>query len=171
MNKIALVFCVIIISLLTAGGVSRASTDNPASEASQSMKEWYIGPRIGLSWYTGLLGLELQHRHVALAGGLPGNIGLKYYINPHGHSLFFGGYFMQFTAETSDLPVYLGSEGETQFTEGGFGGGYRFFWNSGWNVSVSIALSFGKEEERNGPMWRDTYYIGTRPGVAAGYSF
>lgn len=156
--------------MLATCGFSGASPEEPDG-GSQNGNGWRVGPRIGFSAHTGIIGIEAQHRHIAFAAGLPGNIGLKYYIRPEGPSWFMGGHYIHFKSETSDFQYAPGYEGDTTWTEGGLDGGYRWRWGSGWDLSLSLALLSAEKKERSGPAVRTTRYFGIRPSIAFGYSF
>lgn len=156
--------------MLAVCGSTAASTEEKSGDDSTVKEDWYIGPRIGISPFTGVIGLEIQYHNFALSGGIPGNVGLKYYFKPDGHSLFLGGYFLHFKNDSNDLP-YGGFDGDTTWTEGGLGFGHRWRWGSGWDLSLCAAIAYGEKEETTGPAWRKTKYIGFRPGIAVGYSF
>ncbi|GAB6095106.1 hypothetical protein JCM14469_13580 [Desulfatiferula olefinivorans] len=141
-----------------------------AANQISDQENWFIGPRIGLSAFTGLVGAEIQYRNVALSFGIPECVGLKYYFSVPKHSWFIGGYFSKWDLtddETKDGIKYT----EQTNTEGGFGGGYRWRWGSGWDLSLSLAIAYGQEELSNTTALRTERFIGIRPGITAGYSF
>ena len=78
--------------------LSQANEIEP-SETDPRKENWYIGPRIGISPYTGIIGLEIQNRHFALSLGFPTTVGLKYYFKPYGHSWFVGPRFLHMDIE------------------------------------------------------------------------
>lgn len=160
------IICTSVFIMLAPSG---ASSEQPGGQ-DQNGNNWRVGPRIGLSGYTGLIGFEVQRRHFAFAAGFPGNVGLKYYIMPEGHSWFAGGHFVHFKTNTSDFK-YSGYGGRTVWTEYGLGGGHRWRWGTGWDLSLSAGVAYIKEEEFSGPKKRITKSIGIRPGVTVGYSF
>lgn len=152
-------------------GWSFASSDKPDAEDTAIRKDWHIGPRIGISPYTGLIGLEVQYKHFAFDAGYPGNVGIKYYGKPYGHSWFAGAHYLHFETDSSDLDDLTGLDGDTDRDEFGLGGGYRWRWGGGWDLSLSAALFYAEEKEESGSAWRRTQLIGIRPGIAFGYSF
>ena len=128
-------------------------------------EEWYIGPRLGYSPFTSIVGLEIQHRHFALSFGFPLKAGFKYYFKPYRHSWFVGGSFSYFKTDSKDF------SGDTTETEGGVGGGFRWRWGTGWDFSISLSVLYGEKKEENGFLVRKEKYIGIRPGITVGYSF
>lgn len=171
MKRLITTLCAFMVFMLVTCGLSSASTEQPDVEDSVIKKDWYIGPRIGLSFYTGIIGIEVQHHHLAFGVGLPGNIGVKYYVKPDGHSWFLGAYYMHFETASSDFEYAPGYDGDTTWDEGGLGGGYRWRWGTGWDLSLSFAGAYGERKERSGPAERIEKFIGIRPGVTFGYSF
>lgn len=104
-------------------------------------ENWYIGPRVGISPFTGLVGFEAQWKHIALSAGMPGTFGAKYYFRFPKHSWHVGLYMVKFNY----------SPGSVQYEEGipydkekirrrGIGTGYRWRWGSGWDLDLSLGV-------------------------------
>ncbi|NQU39457.1 MAG: hypothetical protein HQ523_05850 [Lentisphaerae bacterium] len=84
----------------------------------------HITPKIGVSMYTGLAGVEVQWSHVAITAGYFPNpdarpLGLKYYFRPDGSSWYLGGFVA--------ADAYGG------------GGGYRW-WSSRYSFSLGTGI-------------------------------
>ncbi|HEX9758128.1 MAG TPA: hypothetical protein VGB26_10045 [Nitrospiria bacterium] len=155
------VFLIFLIPMLV-----HASPDEPDPfEPEFEKEEWYIGPRLGYSPFTSIVGLEIQHRHFALSLGFPPKVGFKYYFKPYRHSWFVGGSFSYYKTDTKDF------SGDKTETEGGGGGGFRWRWGTGWDFSISLSVLYGEEKEKTGSLVKKNNYIGLRPGITVGYSF
>ena len=131
-------------------------------ERLENKEAWFIGPRIGLSPYTGILGVELQYKHAALTAGWPKSIGLKYYFVDSGHSGFIGGSFKRY----SFVDRYNRNVTQTQF---GGGPGYRWRWGSGWDLSMSVSFLYLIEGYEGVAL--DEKGLVIFPGITFGYSF
>jgi hypothetical protein len=113
-----------------------------------AQKELYITPKFGLSEFTGIAGLEMQYRHLALDIGYPLSGGVRYYFHPVGHSWFLGlfghGYGFDHD-ETKDGIAY------THFSTiaGGAGGGYRWLWRSRWKLELGMTVGYAEKHWTN----------------------
>ncbi|MBL0350214.1 MAG: hypothetical protein IPP68_07560 [Elusimicrobia bacterium] len=132
-----------------------------------SSEQWFIGPRIGLSGFTGFIGLETQRNHWGFALGFPYTIGLRYYFQIPKHSWFTGA-FQRTYYSYYDSPTGLSKE--NKYHENGIGGGHRWRWKSGWDLELDFTVGYGTEQELIGLRRKGTY-LSLRPGIAFGYSF
>ncbi len=145
----------------------------------ENSEEWYIGPRIGLSPYTGTLGLEVQWREYAFGiGQIPDGVasGLRYYFSPQKHSWYLGA-FLWLAEEEFTGHFHVTPETTEQLVEKrskfGLGGGHRWRWGSGWDLSLGLGVCY-RYEEVKGETTGDTvdesdiWYL---PEIAFGYSF
>ena len=99
-------------------------------------EDWHIGPRIGLSTLTGLLGFEAQYRHVAFDTGLIGPlmlVGGKYYFDPYWSSWYVGG--------SVGFYAFANFEDRKDYKLGGIAGGYRWRLGKGWDISFVDAAT------------------------------
>ena len=159
MKKSLIIICTALVLMLAALEESGAQN--------QTTNNWHIGPRIGYSGYTGIIGLEAQRQHIAFTIGFPGSVGIKYYIEPEGDSVFLGGFLQHFDNDATNL-VY---SAKTAMTIGGLGGGYRWRWGNSWDLSLSIAGAYGEWEEKSGGSTRTIKFTGVLPGLTVGYRF
>ena len=75
-----------------------------SQEAMQGGNEesWLIGPRVGVSPFTGNVGIELQRKRFSLSWGGSINsesLGLRYYPNPLTHSWYIGAFYWNYVRE------------------------------------------------------------------------
>jgi hypothetical protein len=153
-----------VVVMVATCDLARGSSEQLGGEDQVVKEDWYIGPRIGISWYTGIIGLEIQHHHFAFTAGIPEVLGVKYYLKPDGHSWFVGGHFMNYSFKKD-------SGDKKRVTEGGAGFGYRWRWGTGWDLDLHFGLAYGEEKETIGLSEITTKYLGIRPGISMGYSF
>ena len=137
--------------------------------ATPQEKNWFVGPRIGASPYTGLIGLEFQFKHISLGVGWLSDgeaYGIRYYFSPQKDSWYLGSYLWRMEKRYYDY-YNLYNYDNIKKSRLGLGGGYRWRWDSGWNVSIGV--SFAKNN--------DNYYSSNdnkfwfMPELAIGYSF
>ena len=141
-----------------------------SGQSGQPERAWYVTPKAGLSAFTGILGLEVQYKHLALDVGLPGDGGLRYYAHPGGHSWFGGLYSMGFSYdhdETKDGVAYT----HYSVIQAGLGGGYRWFWRSRWTLELGITVGAGHQRWRNSTYERTERDIFFLPVAAVGVTF
>ena len=130
-----LVFMVVVLTMVLAG-------------SARAEKEVYVIPKVGISAFTGVLGLEVQYKHFALDVGFPASGGLRYYARPSRHSWFGGIYGMGFGYdhdETRDGVAY----DHASMIQAGVGGGYRWLWRDRWSLELGLAIGNGKERWSN----------------------
>ena len=171
MKKTLLIICTALVLMLAASGLSGAASDEEHGGQDQTTNNLSLGLRLGFSGYIGMLGLEAQHLNFALTAGIPGSVGLKYYLRPEGHSWFVGGFYERFTVDQNDFEYIPGAGGERTWSMGGLGGGHRWFWGDGWDLSLSLAGTSVVKKETSGPLTRTTKFIGFWPGITIGRSF
>jgi len=122
------------------------SQKNQKASAMAEEKDFYITPRFGLSTLTGvigieLLGIELQHKHVAFdIGYFPGTevkhfltFGIRYYFNSHRSTAYVG------------LGSGIGKEVDENVWRSHIGPifGYRWRWKKGWDFNLGIGFALG----------------------------
>ena len=132
-------------------------------------KDWYIGPRIGDSFFTGVVGAELQIGHIALdisskEGGVDIGGGIKYYFHPYKSASFLGvgGVKSSISEEYNDYEQAVL----------GFMVGNRWRWRGGWDFSIGLGWVKGTRRYTKG--WnKDKVEKQSRPTfeIAFGYSF
>ena len=127
--------------------------------ASQDAKRIYITPKLGLSHFTGVVGVEGQYSHFGFGVGFPLTGGIRYYTRPLGHSWFaglFGTGYGYNHDETKDGITY------THYSdlEGGAGVGYRWFWHSRWSLELGFTAGYINEIRTN------TFYRRTDTGIS-----
>jgi hypothetical protein len=164
------VVAVLIILSCIYFGVPEVRANEKEIKKSPEEDLWYVGPRIGYSPFTGIIGLEIQYRHMALTFGGPGNAGVKYYFSFPKHSWFVGGFYSQYDSDNEETKEGI-TYTDSNTIEGGIAGGYRWRWGSGWDLSLCLGIAYGEEELTNSYYKRTETYIGFRPGVIFGYSF
>lgn len=134
-------------------------------------EDWYIGPKLGISAFTGILGLEIQYRHLSFSAGIPGRGGVKYYFSIPRSSWFAGAMYARWSwsdDETADKTLVR----KEYITEIGPAFGYRWRWGSGWDLELGLAAIWMKEktERYNGSRENDSF-ISAFPCLSFGYSF
>ncbi len=165
MNKLA----TIIITSILLCSASPLLAEDKATES--TYEEWYIGPRFGISPWTGfLLGMEFQKKHHAIGVGILA-MGYRYYFEPYRSSPYAGACVITgYTTEHKlDNAAIVG------------GGGYRWRFGSGWDLDLGVAAGIGtkyRNEYITAPDGRRFYkaeekYYGLTfaPSIAFGYSF
>lgn len=156
---------IVFIILLLGINIHSVSADN--IEQADALK---IGPYIGFSKFSGVIGLELQKGHMGFSLGLPGNLGLKYYLSENGDRWFVGAYgqYMSFDdKKTIDTIQYK----DVNSVEAGLGFGYKWRWKNKINLSASFAIGY-EEEERTGDFaTRTEKNLWISPGLVLGYLF
>jgi hypothetical protein len=131
---------------------------------------WYFTPRIGLSYFSGVIGFELQKSHWAFDIGLPLAGGVKYFFHPHSHGWFTGAYGAGWSFdndETKDGVKYT----DYSMISGGIGGGYRWFWKTRWSLELGLTAGYLKERWTNSSAWREERGLTIFPVATFGFSF
>lgn len=157
------------LQILTLALAITACTAGKASAEEQ----WYIGPRIGISPFTAVVGIEAQRRHIAVSAGIPGTYGLKYYFSFPKHSWFLGVCMTRYNIRFDDVEFEEGApyDHKTVRREGG-GGGYRWRWKNGWDLELALAVTTVRDtaeyQGRQTLTWSGASLF---PGLSFGYSF
>lgn len=139
---------------------ARRQSHEPEPEAA------YIGPKIGVSFYTGLAGLEAQFGHISLCAGTIGDGaagGVKYYFDKARSSWYLGVCGWNNPGDDSE------DEEESSTSFFGFGLGYRWRGGDGWDFALGSGIGRKQEEEDEDSETTDQ----TFPVIdlAFGYSF
>lgn len=133
----------------------------------------YIGPRVGISMTTGVIGLEAQVGHLALdIGWFPDTHGedagfifgaIKYYMDPSRSSLYLA------AAGGAGEPA----DGDEKWAMGGVMTGYRWRWGDAWDLSVGMGLGANRiDEDLPAPRGNEVHVLLIPMGeLAAGHSF
>ena len=127
-------------------------------------KDVIFGLRAGVSLMSGLIGVELQMKHVAV---VMGGVGSSGWID------IYGGLKYYFRRATSSWYVGVGGLYMTGDEEEGYGDdiglsgvvGYRWVWKSGWSLTLGMGAAAIKYEEED-----DIEYF-PAPDWSIGYSF
>jgi hypothetical protein len=131
---------------------------------------FYFTPRLGLSYFSGVVGFELQKSHWAFDIGVPLAGGVKYFFHPHSHGWFAGAYGTGWgddNDETKDGIKYT----DYSMIGGGIGGGYRWFWKTRWSFELGLTAGYLKERWTNSTAWREKRRISIFPIATIGFSF
>lgn len=125
-------------------------------------QDFYFGPRLGISTYSGVVGIEAQINHISLSGGiLPTGFatGLKYYFDPFQSCWYLGICYMRLEEE---------DDGWIDDVVGG-GMGYRWRWESGWELTLGAGASVTRETDT----WSEETETYGSPVIdlVVGYSF
>ncbi len=135
----------------------------PSSVAAD--KNFYLTPRIGWSTFTGNIGIELQYKHFAFdIGDLTGKnikhyltFGFKYYFYSNHSTIYTGiGGGVALTDNEGD------SESTPVTSHTGLIIGYRWRWNSKWELNLGLGPLFPLKKGEEGPLMLD---------LVLGYSF
>jgi hypothetical protein len=127
----------------------------------------------GISAFDGFFGFEYQNGHHSFGIGTPTHFSYRYYFDPYQDSKFWGVYFGSYSLE--DEPDELDGVVYRDFASQyfGFGGGKRWQWPSGWNMTAGVALEFYDDEYSNPGSDRKETRSGTFPfpALSVGYKF
>jgi hypothetical protein len=128
----------------------------------------------GISAFDGVFGFEFQNGHHSFGVGVPTHFSYRYYFDSYQDSKFWGVYFGSYSVE--DEPEELDGIVYRDFASEyyGLGGGKRWQWPSGWNVTAGVALEFYDDEYSN-----SVYYDHKKtrsgtfpfPTISVGYKF
>ncbi len=168
MKRVVCIFALMFICCCAVPGISASEEKEESIQLEQ--EKWYIGPRVGFSTFTGILGVEIQYVNVALTIGLPECIGIKYYLDFPNHSWFIGAYFSRWDTEDDETKGGITYDKETN-TEGGIGVGFRWRWRNGWDLSIGVSGEYGEEELTNSSATRTETSYRIKPCISVGYSF
>ncbi len=144
------IYCIVHFSLGEEIGHYKEiqSQKNQKASAAAEEKDFYITPRIGFSTLTGLVGIELQHKHFAFDIGYYFSeepekegeynrfltYGIKYYFKPHRSTAYIG-----LGGVTALVKIIDEDDGGTGI---GFILGYRWRWGKGWDFNLGIGAGF-----------------------------
>ena len=151
---------VMCLSLLSSGLVAEESTS-----------EYMFNGKLGISPYTGLLGLEVQKGKWSLGVGFPVSVSVKRYQYENEDSLFYGVYWNNLTDNSYDdyEDGILFDEYERESY--GLGVGYMWLWESGWNTSTGLSVGEYKKEYTNANLkyFEEGYNLNVE--LSVGYKF
>jgi hypothetical protein len=123
----------------------------------ENTDDWLIGGKLGISSFTGMIGLELQKNSWSLNLGrlsFANTIGVKYYFSGLKSSWYVGPFYMQGTRDEYDeLDQAIG-----------LGGGHRWQYNNGINLGFGVSTFYWEENKNDDGIafWPELYF---------GYSF
>ena len=142
------------------------------SNKSSAANEPYFNAVLGLS-PEGLLGFEYQKGKHVFGLGLPGAASYKWFKNPYSDSKFYSIYMGGFSNPENNQVVddVFYRKYKTSFV--GVGIGYRWQWQSGFNVTTSVALHYSKKEFSNpnsSNVKKESSFF-PFPSVVVGYKF
>lgn len=159
--KLIIVFIVLLL------GINIHSVSADDKEPSDALR---IGPYIGFSMFTGMIGAEIQKGHMGVSLGLPGNLGVKYYFDKNGVRWFAGAYAMYTSydeKETIDNIEYK----DYKSKDGGLGLGYKWRWRNHWDLSLNCSIGYRVVEQTGDFAVREEESIVIIPGIIMGYMF
>ena len=164
---------ILVVLLL---GVSNVSLAERASKEELEKSIFDAGsyeftPKLGVSPFVGVLGLEAKYKKIALSIGFPTTVSVKYYQNPDDDSWYVGAFNSSFkNSEFDDYEdgIYF-DEYERKFYGVGFG--YMWLWQSQWNLSLGLGYGPSERKYKNSRilMVKETEYISLELNV--GYRF
>lgn len=143
---------------------TRLKTASPGMPLHPQYKEFFFGPRIGASMLSGLVGLEMQYRHLAIMAGMgPGSgyaiIGAKFYFSSNGNTWYLGG---------GGGGISKGYDDKSDTLFGGLVG-YRWQSPAGWSMNVGLGIGGFRENLEND--LKEETQIMPMVDLAVGYSF
>ncbi len=139
--------------------------------AQENNSDFSFNGKLGLSPYTGLLGVEIQKGKWSLGLGVPGNVSLKRYMHANDDSVFYGVYWNQYKDNSYDdyeQGAYFDSFERKSY---GIGAGYIWLWESGWNVSTGLSVSEFEKEYTNSDFKLTKDGVRIELELSAGYKF
>ena len=133
----------------------------------------HLNLTFGISPFVGVLGLEFQKGHHAVGIGAPAVISYRYYAKPYQNTKFWGVSLGKIDIEDNNERVKAVFFRDFEATFIGAGGGYRWQWPSGWNVSASLALQYYDGEHSNPSSSSKAKETGILiyPGINGGFKF
>ena len=156
------VLCVLIFSFVW---LPPAFSEDTLSENIPPKKTWTMSPVVGLSVFTGLLGVEVQRGSFAFTTGFPGfRAGFRWYLRDPTRSWFVGPVFDRPTTRTD--PVTGVKE-----TLGGFAIGVGYRWRSGTDGIFELGGAIGQKYEETRPRLTRMETFHKFPLIGIGYSF
>lgn len=165
------------ISAAIAGVLMGATGLADAEEAGAERPTGHssIDLRFGVSPFLGVLSAEYQTDHYGIGIGFPGQLAVSYYRNPGRDSFFYSAAIATYEDDSFD-DYEDGYHFDRRNTESAtLGGGYRWLWSSGWNVTTSAGVQYNRSHYKNdGYAWVNSLEketVGLVMGIAAGYAF
>ena len=155
-----------MLSFVSVSGIEPVMADDSPEDS----LSWRGGPHIGFSYYTGLIGAELQKVHWGFTIGLPAAMGVRYYIDNKGYRWFFGAHSMYYTLDDADETKDGIRYDELTSTSAGIGAGYKWRLKNHWDITLSLSISWDREELKNDYVSRKDDYIMATPGLTLGYT-
>jgi hypothetical protein len=139
--------------------------------AEENSSDYMFNGKLGLSPYTGILGLEVQKGKWSLGVGFPASVSLKRYNYENEDSLFYGIYWNNFKNDNYDDFENGMFFDEYERESYGVGAGYIWLWESGWNASTGLSIGEFEEEYTNpyGKLIKDGIRIDLE--LSVGYKF
>ena len=172
MKKIVMTICCLLIFSTT----SFAEEDQSENIAPQK-KEPAFNIMFGISPFLGVLGFEFKDGHHAYGIGFPERISYRYFYKLNEDTKFWGVYAGRFSlseTDTDDTYEYDGVHySDVERSSIGAGVGYKWQWESGWNVTTSIAIEYFDEEYSDTAITQTATDSGFMPfpGLNVGYKF
>lgn len=165
--------CTLALSINSLAYADEDKSSDVNKNKFSSPDKIYINPTFGFSPDMGILGIEIQKGHHIIGVGIPGNVSYKWFSNPSGNSKFYslyGGHYSLDSYNDEFDNIYYRNLKSSFF---GAGIGYRWQWQSGWNISASVSLEHSNDEysNPNSPYARKDISNFILPGVVAGYKF
>lgn len=139
--------------------------------AQENGSDFSLNGKLGLSPYTGLLGVEIQKGKWSLGLGVPGNLSVKHYMHENKDSVFYGVYWNQYKDNSYDdyeQGAYFDSYERKSY---GVGAGYIWIWESGWNVSTGVSVSEFEKQYANSDFKLTKDGVRIELELSAGYKF
>lgn len=163
----------VVVALASVSGIANAATGIDTSVQKHSA----VDVRFGVSPFLGILSLEYQTGHYGFGVGLPGHLAVSYYDSPGEDSVFYTAGIASYNYDNfNDYEEgYYFEKRETRSV--GFGGGYRWLWQSGWNATASASLYYSEVTYKNdqvgwyGARALEEQNYGLALGLAVGYAF
>ena len=129
-----------------------------------------VGPHVGFSPYTGLIGAEFQKGHMGFTLGIPLSAGIRYYFDENGYRWFLGAHAMYYSIEDDETKDGVRYE-EKDSTFAGLGFGYKWRWKNHWDLTLNLSVAYYRERLTNDSVERTDEYIAVLPGITIGYTF
>lgn len=139
--------------------------------AEEKSSDFSFNAKLGVSHFTGGLGLEVQKGKWSLGVGVPGAVSLKRYQYENKDSLYYGVYLNRFNDNSYDDTkdgIYFD---KYRFKEYGVGAGYIWLWPSGWNISTGLTLGNFETVYSNSQFKMTKTGIRLAFDLSAGYKF
>jgi hypothetical protein len=139
--------------------------------AEESGSEYMFNGKLGVSPYTGFLGLEVQKGKWSLGVGFPASVSVKRYQYENEDSLFYGVYWNNLTDNRYDDYEEGILFDKYERESYGVGVGYMWLWESGWNTSTGLSVGEYKKEYTNANLkyFEEGYNLNLE--LSVGYKF